>query len=149
MRKSFDGLQALVRQHLRDDPLSGRWYVFINRRRTLCKVLCFEAGGFCIWAKRLEKGLLASLACGRSGERVLSRAEFHALVDGLEIRVTGRRLHGIDPYTWLVDILQQISVRPARDVAQLTPRLWKDRFADNPMTSDVSKAVPAKLPQAA
>ena len=44
MRKSFDGLQALVRQHLGDDPLSGRWYVFINRRRTLCKVLCFEAG---------------------------------------------------------------------------------------------------------
>ncbi len=91
MRKSFDGLQALVRQHLGDDPLSGRWYVFINRRRPLCKVLCFEAGGFCIWAKRLEKGLFASLACGRSGKRVLSRAEFHALVDGLEIRVTGRR----------------------------------------------------------
>ena len=91
MRKSFDGLQALVRQHLGDDPLSGRWYVFINRRRTLCKVLCFEAGGFCIWAKRLEKGLFASLTCGRSGKRVLSRAEFHALVDGLEIRVTGRR----------------------------------------------------------
>ncbi|MDE0239738.1 MAG: IS66 family insertion sequence element accessory protein TnpB, partial [bacterium] len=60
-----DGLQALVRQHLGDDPLSGRWYVFINRRRTLCKVLCFEAGGFCIWAKRLEKGLFASLSCGR------------------------------------------------------------------------------------
>lgn len=61
MHKSLDGLQALVRQHLGDDTLSGRWYVFINRRRALCKVLCFEAGGFCIWAKRLEKGLLTEL----------------------------------------------------------------------------------------
>ena len=59
------------------------------------------------------------------------------------------RLHGVDPYTWLVDVLQRISVHPARDVAQLTPRLWKERFADNPMTSDVGKAVPTKLPQAA
>ena len=59
------------------------------------------------------------------------------------------RLHGVDPYTWLVDVLQRISVHPDRDVAQLTPRLWKDHFADNPMISDVSKAVPAKEPQAA
>ena len=57
------------------------------------------------------------------------------------------RLHGIDPYTWLVDVLQRISTHPARDVAQLTPRLWKGHFADNPMTSDVSMAVPAKVPQ--
>ena len=33
--------------------------------------------------------------------------------------------------------------------AQLTPRQWKGQFADNPMTSDVSRAVPAKVPQAA
>ena len=26
MRKSFDGLAGLVRNHLRDDPLSGRWF---------------------------------------------------------------------------------------------------------------------------
>ena len=59
------------------------------------------------------------------------------------------RLHGIDPYTWLVDVLQRISTHPARDVAQLTPRLWKGHFADNPMTSDVGMAVLAKVPQAA
>ena len=59
------------------------------------------------------------------------------------------RLHGVDPYTWLVDVLQRVSVHPARDVVQLTPRLWKHHFADNPMTSDVCRAVPAKLSQAA
>ena len=59
------------------------------------------------------------------------------------------RLHGVDPYTWLVDVLQRLSVHPDRDVAQLTPRLWKGRFADNPMSSDVSRVGLAKVLQAA
>ena len=62
----------------------------------------------------------------------------------LQSLVSTCRLHGIDPYTWLVDVLKRVSTHLARDVAQLTPRLWKDHFADNPMTSDVGRAVPAK-----
>ena len=49
------------------------------------------------------------------------------------------RLHGVDPWTWLVDVLQRVASHPAKDVAQLTPRLWKDRFAADPMTSDIGK----------
>jgi hypothetical protein len=45
------------------------------------------------------------------------------------------RLHGIDPYTYLVDVLQRISEHPASRVAELTPRLWKKHFAANPMRS--------------
>lgn len=56
MRKSFDGLQALVRQGLRRDPLDGALYVFINRRATQMRVLYFDRSGFCVWAKRLEAG---------------------------------------------------------------------------------------------
>lgn len=47
------------------------------------------------------------------------------------------RLHGIDPYTYLVDVLQRISEHPASRVAQLTPRLWKQHFAPNPMRSEI------------
>ena len=54
------------------------------------------------------------------------------------------RLRSIDPDTWLVDVLQRTATHPAGDMAQLTPRRWKDRFADNPTTSHVSKAVPTK-----
>ena len=43
------------------------------------------------------------------------------------------KLHGINPYTYLVDVLQRISQHPASDVNGLTPRLWKERFADNPL----------------
>ena len=48
------------------------------------------------------------------------------------------KLHDIDPYTYLVDVLQRISIHPARQVIELTPREWKTRFADNPMKSDLA-----------
>jgi len=60
MRKSFDGLSALVKHAMGLDPLSGRLFVFINRRATQMKVLYFDRSGFCVWAKRLEAGRLVS-----------------------------------------------------------------------------------------
>jgi transposase len=47
------------------------------------------------------------------------------------------RLHGVDPYTYLVDVLQRVSLHPASRVAELTPRLWKQLFADKPLRSDL------------
>jgi len=45
------------------------------------------------------------------------------------------RLHGIDPYTYLVDVLQRLAEHPASRVTELTPRLWKQHFATNPLRS--------------
>ena len=47
------------------------------------------------------------------------------------------RLHKIDPYTYLVDVLQRVGEHPASKVAELTPRRWKSLFADNPLRSDI------------
>jgi transposase len=47
------------------------------------------------------------------------------------------KLHGIHPHTYLVDVLQRISQHPASEVLELTPRLWKERFAGNPLRSDL------------
>jgi len=47
------------------------------------------------------------------------------------------RLHGIDPYTYFVDVLQRVGQHPASRVAELTPRLWKQHFAGNPLRSDL------------
>ena len=49
------------------------------------------------------------------------------------------RLHDIDPYTYLVDVLQRVGEHPASRAAELTPRLWKQYFADNPLRSDIYK----------
>jgi transposase len=56
MRKSFDGLQALTRHAMGQDPLNGSLYVFVNRRGSQMRVLYFDRSGFCVWAKRLEAG---------------------------------------------------------------------------------------------
>lgn len=45
------------------------------------------------------------------------------------------RLQGVDPYTYLVGVLQRVSLHPARDVEKLTPRRWKELFAHNPLKS--------------
>ena len=58
MRLSFDGLYALTRHRLQQDPLSGHLFVFINRRATQIKVLYFDRSGLCVWSKRLEQGRL-------------------------------------------------------------------------------------------
>ncbi len=47
------------------------------------------------------------------------------------------RLHDIDPYDYLVDVLQRIGQHPASRVDELTPRRWKELFAANPLRSDL------------
>ena len=51
------------------------------------------------------------------------------------------RLQGVDPYTYLVDVLQRVGQHPAARVAELTPRQWKQHFANNPLRSDLHRAV--------
>ena len=48
------------------------------------------------------------------------------------------RLQEINPYTYLVDVLQRVSMHPASKVEELTPRIWKEKFADNFLTSDLA-----------
>lgn len=57
-------------------------------------------------------------------------AEHLGLIQSL---ISTCKLHDINPYTYLVDVLQRISQHPASEVADLTPRLWKTRFAENPL----------------
>jgi len=49
------------------------------------------------------------------------------------------RLQGVDPYTYIVDVLQRIDQHLAKDVEQLTPRLWREKFAENPLRSDIDR----------
>jgi transposase len=55
------------------------------------------------------------------------------------------RLHGIDPYTYLVDVLQRVGQHPASRVSELTPRMWKQHFSQAPLGCDLhSLTVSAK-----
>ena len=56
MRKGFDGLGGRVRAGMERDPRSGDRYAFINRRRTLMKLLAYDNGGMALYYKRLDEG---------------------------------------------------------------------------------------------
>ena len=51
------------------------------------------------------------------------------------------RLQGVDPYVYLVDVLQRVDTHPALEVQLLTPRLWKQHFADHPLRSDLDRSL--------
>ena len=87
MRKSFTGLYALAKQAMGQDPLSGHLFVFVNRRGDYLKCLYWDRTGFCLWAKRLERGRFVS-DWARSVSRELDWTGLKLLLEGIE---PGRR----------------------------------------------------------
>ena len=61
MRKGFDGLSAIVTNHLGKNPVGGDLFLFVSRNRKRAKVLVWDGTGLCVYAKRLEKGRFASV----------------------------------------------------------------------------------------
>jgi transposase len=92
MRRSFDGLHALVRDHLDLDALAGHLYLFANKRRDRLKILYWDRDGFAIWAKRLEQGSYA-IPCGEAGSRrmEITSEELSALLSGIDLSRATRR----------------------------------------------------------
>ena len=85
MRKSFDGLAALVKRQLAEDPLSGQLFAFINRKRTQMKVLYFDRTGYCLWSKRLERGQFHWDAT-RGDKQALDPTALTFLLEGIDDR---------------------------------------------------------------
>ena len=84
MRKSFDTLSSLVSSFLEEDPLSGSLFVFLNRQRDRVKILYFERGGYCIWAKRLECGSF-SLPLGEGPKQKIDPGTLSMLLEGMRV----------------------------------------------------------------
>lgn len=91
MRRSFDGLHALVRDHLQLDAFAGHLYIFSNRRKDRLKVLYWDRDGFAVWAKRLEEGAFA-IPSGEPGSTRLeiTTEELAALLSGIDLEQAAR-----------------------------------------------------------
>ena len=90
MRKGFDGLHGVVLEVLRQDPLSGDLFVFLNKRRDRVKLLIWEGDGMPIVYKRLERGTFRPPAAG--GDCVtLSPAQLSLLLGGIDLMQTRQR----------------------------------------------------------
>lgn len=92
MRKSYDGLSGLVRQGLGRDPLSGEVFLFLNRRRTMIKLLVWDRSGFVIWSKRLERGTFELPVSEQTGASIaLNWADLAMILEGISLSSVRRR----------------------------------------------------------
>jgi transposase len=93
MRKSFDSLHALVREHLELDAFAGHLFVFASRRRDRVKILYWDRDGFAMWSKRLEEGtyVMPSAESGAERRREITVQELGALLSGIDVQQAKRR----------------------------------------------------------
>lgn len=94
MRKSFNGLAAVVQAHLKADPCDGSLYVFTNKRRNRIKILFWDRTGLWVAAKRLEKGGFSWPPVSDPSKPTLSLTPeaLAMLTDGIDLR--GARMRG-------------------------------------------------------
>lgn len=90
-RKGIDGLAALVRAQLAEDPLSGSMYVFFTRRADRVRVLYFDRDGYVLVTKRLERGSYRIPWASERGRVVIEAAELLLVLEGIELRGSRRR----------------------------------------------------------
>ena len=95
MRKGFPGLIALTEAVLRQEPTSGHLFVFLNRRRDMMKILYWDGTGFCLWAKRLERGSFQRPPAAGGDESPgmeLGAAQLAMMLQGIDLGSVRQRL---------------------------------------------------------
>ena len=85
MRKSFDGLAALVQTQLKENAFSGHVFVFRGRKGDRVKLLWWDGQGLCMFAKRLEQGKFV-WPQATSGSISLTGAQLSMLLEGIDWR---------------------------------------------------------------
>jgi transposase len=93
MRKSFDGLSALARSAVNQDPMNGHLFVWFNRRGDQVRILFWDRTGYAILAKRLERGTfhLAKTPAEGATHVTVDAAELTLLLEGIDLSQAKRR----------------------------------------------------------
>ena len=86
LRKSIDGLAALVQEVFHLDPFSQCLFVFCNRQRDKLKILHWERNGFWLYYRRLEEGTFQWPESSTSPAIQIGRRELRWLLDGLSLQ---------------------------------------------------------------
>ena len=92
MRKSFDGLHAIVQSEFRSDIRSGDVFLFLNRRLDRIKLIHWDRDGLAIWMKRLERGTFQRPRCASDDTQVeMDATDLALLLSGIELMSVKRR----------------------------------------------------------
>jgi transposase len=84
MRKSIDGLSALVQGELKLDPKQAALFVFFNRRYNMVKILYWDRNGFAVWCKRLARGRYRLPVLVKRVNK-LSVSDLSCLLEGIDL----------------------------------------------------------------
>ncbi len=83
MRRGYNGLWALARDVIGEDPMSGHLFLFVAKNQKRAKVLHWDGTGLCIYQKRLEKGRFAPVwEREKEGQISLSQSELSLFLEG-------------------------------------------------------------------
>lgn len=88
LRKSFDSLSVIVREQLKEDPLSRKVFVFLNKAGNRIKLLYWDGTGLWVMAKRLEQGRFyrpKSLSV-TTGKLALKPEALEMLLSGIDLK---------------------------------------------------------------
>jgi hypothetical protein len=121
---------------LPSNPLTKALHYALERREGLS--VYFDDPDVPIDTNHLERAL-RPIPMGRKAWLFCWSEVGAEAVATLQSLIVTCRLHDIDPYDYLVDVLQRIDSHPAREVHLLTPRLWKQHFAADPLRSDLHR----------
>jgi transposase len=92
MRRSFDGLHAMVTGVMQLDAFAGHLFVFSNLRRDRVKILYWDRDGFAVWSKRLEEGTYAMpFDDGEDQRHEITAQELAAMLSGIDLSTAKRR----------------------------------------------------------
>ena len=90
LRKGCQGLLCVTRTVLGEDALSGDLFVFINRARTLLRMLWWDRTGWCVLSKRLERAKFELR--GAEMKQEISQRELELLLDGVLSQAVRKRM---------------------------------------------------------
>lgn len=92
MRKGFNGLGGLATNKLGQNPLSGDIFIFVNRARTMIKILVWDQTGFAIWYKRLEQGTFEIPQIEKTQNSIeISRQKLMLILEGISLKSVQNR----------------------------------------------------------
>ena len=121
---------------VKSNPLS-KALGYVHKREKELRVYLNDPS-VAIDTNHLERGLRC-IPMGRKNWMFCWTEEGADNVAVFQTLIMSCRLASVDPYKYLVDVLQRISLHPARNIRELIPRIWKEKFGANPLKSDLDK----------
>jgi transposase len=99
MRKSWNGLVSLVQMGMNLDAFEKSMFVFCGRSQKIIKIIYWDGNGFCIWMKRLEKGIFPF---NPNKNLEITRSQLMQLLSGIDTRRKHKEFFFLSKKKWLV-----------------------------------------------